>query len=105
MQYQRVPIVRRNSQRGSAIVELTLLVPLFLLMLLGTMDFARVFYAALSVSLAAGAGVQYGAQDNGKSRDYGGMQRAARLAARDIGPRSIVPPEGVPISCAASCAA
>ncbi len=90
MQYRRVPIVHRNSQRGSAIVELTLLVPLFLLMLLGTMDFARVFYTALSVSHAARAGVQYGAQDNEKSKDYAGMQQAAQLAAQDIGALSTV---------------
>ena len=90
MQYRRVPIVHRNSQRGSAIVELTLLVPLFLLMLLGTVDFARVFYTALSVSHAARAGVQYGAQDNEKSKDYAGMQQAAQLAAQDIGALSTV---------------
>src|SRR5256886_11707261 len=78
------------SQRGSAIVELTLLVPLFLLMLLGTADFARVFYTALSVSQAARAGVQYGAQDNEKSKDSAGMKKAAQLAAQDIGTLSTV---------------
>src|SRR5213080_1460735 len=74
------------SQRGSAIVELTLLVPLFLLMLVGTIDFARVFYTALAVSQAARAGVQYGAQSNEKSKDTAGMQRVAQTAAlEDIG--------------------
>jgi len=62
---RRLLRARWPAQRGSAIVELTLLVPLFLLMLLGTADFARVFYTALSVSQAARAGVQYGAQDIG----------------------------------------
>src|SRR5437870_10570670 len=68
MPYRQLLLARWTSQRGSAIVELTLLVPLFLLMLLGTADFARVFYTALSVSQAARAGVQYGAQDNEKSK-------------------------------------
>jgi len=84
MQDRQLLSTRWPAQRGSAIVELTLLVPLFLLMLLGTADFARVFYTALSVSQAARAGVQYGAQDNEKSKDYAGMQKAAQLAAQDI---------------------
>jgi len=90
MQYRRVSSARWKSEEGSAIVELTLLVPLFLLMLLGTADFARVFYTALSVSQAARAGVQYGAQDNVKSKDTAGMQKAAQLAAQDIGTLSTV---------------
>ena len=90
MPYRQLLLARWTSQRGSAIVELTLLVPLFLLMLLGTADFARVFYTALSVSQAARAGVQYGAQNNDKSRDYAGMQKAAQLAAQDIGSLSTV---------------
>src|SRR5437899_4466243 len=90
MQDRRVSSARGKAEEGSAIVELTLLVPLFLLMLLGTIDFARIFYTALSVSQAARAGVQYGAQNNDKSRDYAGMQKAAQLAAQDIGTLSTV---------------
>src|SRR5437867_12150593 len=86
---RRLLRARWPSQRGSAIVELTLLVPLFLLMLLGTMDFARVFYTALSVTHAARAGAQYGAQSNVTSQDYAGMKQPAQNAANYIDTRSL----------------
>ena len=53
MQYRRMPIARWNSERGQAIVEMTLLLPFFLLLLMGVIDFSRVFYTALTVSHAA----------------------------------------------------
>src|SRR5437773_6675155 len=83
MQYRRMPIARWNSERGQAIVEMTLLLPFFLLLLMGVIDFSRVFYTALTVSHAARAGAQYGAQSNGKSQDTAGMQAAAIAAAQD----------------------
>ena len=83
MQYRRMPIARWNSERGQAIVEMTLLLPFFLLLLMGVIDFSRVFYTALTVSHAARAGAQYGAQSNVKSQDTAGMQAAAIAAAQD----------------------
>jgi len=83
MQYRRMLIARWNSERGQAIVEMTLLLPFFLLLLMGVIDFSRVFYTALTVSHAARAGAQYGAQSNGKSQDTAGMQAAAIAAAQD----------------------
>src|SRR3989442_12411422 len=89
MQYRRVHITRWKSERGSAIVELTLLMPFFLLLLMGTIDFSRVFYTALAITHAARAGAQYGAQSNGASQDDAGMAQAARTAAQDLDSLSV----------------
>jgi Flp pilus assembly protein TadG len=69
----------RNSRgrRGNAIIEFTILFPVMLLMLFGTMDFARVFFAGIGIANAARAGVQYGALSPGKAGDSSGIQAAA----------------------------
>lgn len=53
------PIPGRR-ERGSALVELALGLPLLLLVLFGAADFARVFFSAMQLSNAARAGAQYG---------------------------------------------
>src|SRR2546427_12139781 len=83
MQYQRVCLVRWNAERGSAIIEMTLLMPFILLLLMGTIDFSRIFYTARAVSHAARAGAQYGAYSNVNSQDTAGMRQAALDAAQD----------------------
>ena len=65
-------------------MELAILLPMLILLLLGAMDFGRVFYKAMAVTHAAEAGVQYGAQSVGKSFDTSGMTSAAAAAATDI---------------------
>jgi Flp pilus assembly protein TadG len=74
----------RKSDNGNATVEFALLLPLMLLLVLGAVDFARLFYAAITVASAARAGVQYGAQDTIKAKDTTGMQTAASNDAADI---------------------
>ncbi|HYU79380.1 MAG TPA: TadE/TadG family type IV pilus assembly protein [Vicinamibacterales bacterium] len=68
---------------GSAIIELAFSLPFLVVLLVGTIDFGRVFYAAMTVTHAARAGVAYGTQD-GKSNDTTGMQNAAAAAATDV---------------------
>jgi Flp pilus assembly protein TadG len=75
---------KNKAQRGSAIVEFGMLAPVLVLMLMGTMDFARVFYTSISVVNAARAGVQYGVRSNGKSGDLTGMQNAALADGSDV---------------------
>lgn len=74
----------RKSYAGSATVEFALLLPMMLLLVLGAVDFARLFYSAITVASAARAGVQYGAQDTTKARDTAGMQTAAVNDAADL---------------------
>jgi Flp pilus assembly protein TadG len=62
---------------GAALVEFALSLTLMCVILLGTIDFGRVFYTAMALTNAARAGAQYGAQSNAKSSDTSGMQTAA----------------------------
>lgn len=73
-----------KSDTGSATVEFALLLPMMLLLVLGVVDFARLFYAAITVASAARAGVQYGAQDTTTARNTAQMQTAALNDATDI---------------------
>ena len=75
----------RRVESGVAAVEMALMTPILLLVLLGTIDFGRNMYSALAVSQAAGAGAAYGAQSNGTTSDYSGMEAAATAAGRDLG--------------------
>ena len=50
------------SQRGSAAVEISILLPVLVTMLLGTIDFGRLFYAYITVSSAAHEGAVYAAR-------------------------------------------
>jgi Flp pilus assembly protein TadG len=70
-----------KSQRGSALVELTVTLPVLLLIVLGTADFGRVFYRSIEVTNAARAAAQYGARDGS---DAAGMRTAAVIAAPNI---------------------
>jgi Flp pilus assembly protein TadG len=75
---------KSKAERGSAIVEFGMLAPVLILMLMGAIDFARVFFTSISVVNAARAGVQYGLRSNGKSGDLTGMQNAALADGSDI---------------------
>src|ERR1700733_8939384 len=62
---------------GGALVELALLIPVFVALLLGAAEFARLAYAGIEVSNAARAGVAYGSQSSTTASDITGMQTAA----------------------------
>ena len=51
-----------KGQRGSAAVELSILLPVLATMLLGAIDFGRLFYAYIAVSSAAHEGAVYAAR-------------------------------------------
>jgi hypothetical protein len=69
---------------GQALLELTLLLPFFLLLLIGTVEFGRLAYASIEVANAARAGVQYGAQNRATASDNLGMQQAAIYDAPEV---------------------
>ena len=78
-------VIRCRSRRGNAIVEFTILFPVMLLMLFGTMDFARVFFGGIAMENAARAGVQYGALSPGRAGDTDGIRAAALADAAQQG--------------------
>jgi Flp pilus assembly protein TadG len=52
---------RTRDERGAALVELAVALPMLVILLVGTLDFGRVFRSAMVVTAAARAGALYGA--------------------------------------------
>ena len=76
--------VRRN-EAGGALIELALVLPVLVLIFVGTIDFGRVFYTSQSLTNAARAGVQYGAHTPARSADITGMENTAEAATNTTG--------------------
>jgi Flp pilus assembly protein TadG len=100
---------RAKTQRGSAVVELSLLFGVLLLLLLGVIDFALATQQAMVVSEAAYAGAQYGAI-SGNSSNFATMQTIATNSAKGISGFSATAskwcacsPGGATVSCASTC--
>jgi Flp pilus assembly protein TadG len=74
----------KNTSQGQSTLELALLLPTLIVMLIGIAEYGRFAYAAIEVSNAAHAGVQYGAQSHITAADNSGMQAAAIADAPDI---------------------
>ncbi len=64
-------------EEGGAIAETALTAPFLALLIFGSVEFARVAYAAIEVTNAARAGVSYGAQSGLTASDTAGIQWAA----------------------------
>ena len=69
---------------GSALVELAVCLPLLALVLVGTADFARVFYTSISLTNAARAGAQYGAYSPAQSGDTAQIQATATASIAPV---------------------
>src|SRR4051794_9059170 len=67
---------RASRERGAALVELAVSLPLLLILLVGTLDFGRAFRATMVVTAAARAGALYGAQTLQKAGDTTGITSA-----------------------------
>lgn len=63
--------------RGNAVLELALICPMFLMLTMGAVEFARLTYAWIEVTNAARAGVAYGAQNRITAANAAGTQQAA----------------------------
>jgi Flp pilus assembly protein TadG len=69
-----------TRENGASLVEFVVALPVLLVVLMGTIDFGRVFYLSMALTTAARAGAQWGAHSGARSGDIPGM-RAAALAA------------------------
>ena len=77
--------MKRTKQSGTAAVELALMIGILMLILMGTIDVARVFYAAITVDDASRAGAQYGIRSNAFSAHASGIVLAVENNAQDLG--------------------
>jgi len=68
---------RTHGESGAALVELAIVLPLLALILVGTIDFGRVFRTAMIVTAAARAGAQWGSQGVVNFTNTAGMSNAA----------------------------
>ena len=60
---------RSGNQSGQALIEMAITLPVLVLLLLGAGEFARVAYAAIEISNAAKAAVEYGTQNSATMGD------------------------------------
>lgn len=72
-----------SGEKGSAIVELALTLPLLSLLLIGSAELGRIAYAAIEVQDAARAGAAYGSQSRNDSSpsNYANIRQAAKNEA------------------------
>lgn len=73
-----------DRESGQALVETALLFPVLIALLVGTLEMARVAYAAIEVANAARAGAQYGAQNGYTAQDATGISNAAADDAANL---------------------
>ena len=78
--------VRRciRSSEGQALVEVSLTTPFLAMVLLGSVEIARVAYSSIQVANAAKAAVQYGAQSTATASDLTGIKTAASNDASEV---------------------
>ena len=84
------PAVREDD--GQALIETALSVLFFVFLIFGTTEFVRLAYAAIEVSNAAKAGVEYATAKAANSNDSGGVQNAASAEASNITVTATVQP-------------
>lgn len=70
-----------KDDTGSSLVELALILPVFLVLLVGAIDFGRAYYIALEVQAASHAGAVYGIQHVG---DSDGIESAAEAGSGNL---------------------
>jgi Flp pilus assembly protein TadG len=73
-----------GNERGQALVELALTLPLFILLIVAAAEFGRLAYAAVEVANAARAGAAYAAQSGITAKDAAGIQQAAKQDAPNV---------------------
>ena len=91
------------QDRGQSLTELALLLPLLILILLGTVDLARIYNAYVTLTNAAREGARYGATH---PLDSGGATNTSAIRARVIQEASnsgvSLVPENITVDCIAA---
>jgi len=98
-----------NWERGSGLVEFTLLILVLMLLALGVFDFGIFIQQGMAVSSAARAGAEFGAVD-GNASNTAGMISAAHSAAPNVTSLNVsaatwctCTPNGTTVDCGSLC--
>ena len=83
-------------------LELCLILPVLLLLILGTIEFGRAAYFDIEVADAARAGALYGAQSMADAADTGAITQAVLNNAQDIPPAQTTITSSVSCTCPGS---
>ena len=75
----------RRSERGGAMVELAVVLPVLILLAIGVMDYGRVFFTSITVANAARAGAEWGAQNQANSVKTSDLENFAQLDGAEAG--------------------
>jgi Flp pilus assembly protein TadG len=73
------------GQQAQSLLEISLMLPVILLTMVGAIELGRVAYASIEVCTAARAGVQYGSQNEGTAGSAAAMETAATSDANLTG--------------------
>ena len=84
--------MKRDSERGAAAVEFAILLPLLLMLVLGTIEFGRAYNAQITLTNAARDGVRVMAINN----DPAAAKTAAQKAAASVS--STIPTSDITLS-------
>jgi Flp pilus assembly protein TadG len=68
---------RSQPERGQALAELALILPVLLVLVLGAIDFGRLFLVGIELNQAARQGVAYAAASTANATDTAGISTAA----------------------------
>lgn len=93
---------RRAVQRGQAMLELCLVLPVLLLLLMGVIEFGRAAYFDIEVADAARAGALYGAQSMADANDQAAIKQAALNNEQDVASGSVTVASSLSCTCPGS---
>jgi Flp pilus assembly protein TadG len=73
-----------RAATGAAFVELVVVLPVLVVLVVGCVDLARVFYYTIELTNAARAGAQYASHSPGNAQETALIEAAARAASPNI---------------------
>jgi Flp pilus assembly protein TadG len=73
-----------KKQTGAVLIEMAIMLPIFTVIMLGALDFSRLFFAAIELGNAVTAGVQYGARATSMANNTSGISSTVANDAANL---------------------
>ena len=80
---------RFHSRRGGAAIELAVICPLLILLIIGVVDYGRIFYLSVTIANAARAGAEFGAREPATVVDTAAMTAFAKADGQEAAPMRV----------------